>query len=511
MHRNPRIWLAVLLLASAMFHLQFVARTELDLFPDEAQYWDWSRLPDWSYYSKPPLVAYSILASRTALGENSPVAVRLPAVVCGTATTFFIYRLALLVSGSPAAGLAAAAAHRLAPLFISETVATTTDSLLLLFWTLTSIFLYRALLLGETRAWPGVGLALALGVLSKYTMLVALVTPLGFAWMVWRPERFRVHLKGALLALAMVMLAFVPLLVWNFQHDWASFRHVASNAGKPGHLGGGALATAGEFVASQLAVATPVLFVAIVWALWCCARRWREARSETDLFLLWGALPIFLLYVTVSLGGRAEANWAAPAYVAGLAAFARHIWLARRRLAVAALALAVPFTVLTYNFELVYSLGFHPRPRSDPTMRMRGWRELGLAVGGELQAMEAAAARQGAPEASATPFVLADSYQVTAVLAFYVPGQPRTYCASLGRRRCQYDYWPGFDRFVGRDAVYATEGDWPGPHHMLRRAFERFEKGPTVVYRFRGVPARKFSLFRLYGFRGMEPTGFETY
>ena len=508
MRRDPRLWLALLLLASAVFHLQFVARTELDLFPDEAQYWDWSRSPDWSYYSKPPLVAYSILASRTALGSDDPVAVRLPAVVCGTATTFFIYRLASLVSGSPAAGLAAALAHRLMPIFISETVATTTDSLLVLFWTLSTIFLYRAMVLGERRAWPGAGLALALGVLSKYTMVVALLSPLGFAWMVRRPGRFRGHLAGVLLTLAMLMLAFVPLFVWNSQHDWASFRHVAANAGKPGHMGASGLATAVEFAASQLAVATPVLFGAIVWALVACARRWRKARSESDLFLLWSALPIFLMYLAVSFGGRAEANWAAPAYVAGLAAFARHVWLERRRLAVAALVLAVPLTVLTYDFELVYALGFHPRPRSDPTMRMRGWRELGLAVGGEVAAMGGTAARDGT---GAQPFVLADSYQMAAALAFYVPGQPRTYCADLGRRRCQYDYWPGFDGFAGRDALYVTEGNWPRPHHMLRRAFSRFERGSTVVYRFRGQPARKFSLFRLYGFRRMERPDVESF
>src|SRR4051794_21627095 len=46
----------------------------LDLAPDEAHYWDWSRHLDWSYYSKGPLVAYLIRASCEAFG---PLAVRL--------------------------------------------------------------------------------------------------------------------------------------------------------------------------------------------------------------------------------------------------------------------------------------------------------------------------------------------------------------------------------------------------------------------------------------------------
>src|SRR5262245_31657226 len=35
----------------------------LELAPDEAHYWDWSRHLDWSYYSKGPLVAWLIRGS----------------------------------------------------------------------------------------------------------------------------------------------------------------------------------------------------------------------------------------------------------------------------------------------------------------------------------------------------------------------------------------------------------------------------------------------------------------
>ena len=59
----------------------------LELAPDEAHYWDWSRHLDWSYYSKGPLVAWLIRASCELFGPLSleltgslAAAVRLPAV-----------------------------------------------------------------------------------------------------------------------------------------------------------------------------------------------------------------------------------------------------------------------------------------------------------------------------------------------------------------------------------------------------------------------------------------------
>ena len=50
---------AFLILAAAGLHVTFFLwKCPLDLAPDEAHYWDWSRHLDWSYYSKGPLVAW---------------------------------------------------------------------------------------------------------------------------------------------------------------------------------------------------------------------------------------------------------------------------------------------------------------------------------------------------------------------------------------------------------------------------------------------------------------------
>ena len=85
-------WLAALLIVGAALArlTWFATLCELDLAPDEAHYWDWSRHLDWSYYSKGPLVAWIIRGSCELLGPwsvsltgNEMLAVRAPAVVSG--------------------------------------------------------------------------------------------------------------------------------------------------------------------------------------------------------------------------------------------------------------------------------------------------------------------------------------------------------------------------------------------------------------------------------------------
>src|SRR5690242_21803079 len=92
---------ALLILAAAGSHLLYLTGgCRLDLSPDEAHYWDWSRHLDWSYYSKGPLVAWIIRAGCEAFGSLSLAtdgtlmpALRLPAALCGSALLAGLYIL----------------------------------------------------------------------------------------------------------------------------------------------------------------------------------------------------------------------------------------------------------------------------------------------------------------------------------------------------------------------------------------------------------------------------------
>ena len=89
-------------------------------------------------------------------------------------------------------------------------------------------------------------------------------------------------------------------------------------------------------------------------------------------------------------------------------------------------------------------------PKLDPILsRTRGWKELGR----EVSRVSDEFSKKG------HFFIISDKYQVSSELAFYVKGQPITYCANLGRRMNQYDLWPGFNNLVNFNAVFVTIDD----------------------------------------------------
>src|SRR5438067_594844 len=97
---------ALIIAATAARLLYLIYYCPLDLAPDEAHYWDWSRHLDWSYYSKGPLVAYLIRAGCVLAGSwseqltsSGALAVRLPAVVCGGWLLASLYILTVQVFG----------------------------------------------------------------------------------------------------------------------------------------------------------------------------------------------------------------------------------------------------------------------------------------------------------------------------------------------------------------------------------------------------------------------------
>src|SRR5437879_1614144 len=111
--KDPGVWhwralAALLIIGAAVLHGVYLANDcPLDLAPDEAHYWDWSRHLDWSYYSKGPLVAWLIRLSCIVAGPWSQsligsemLAVRLPAVLCGSLLLLSLYVLTVQVYGS---------------------------------------------------------------------------------------------------------------------------------------------------------------------------------------------------------------------------------------------------------------------------------------------------------------------------------------------------------------------------------------------------------------------------
>ncbi|MBU2152523.1 MAG: glycosyltransferase family 39 protein, partial [Alphaproteobacteria bacterium] len=169
---------SALLLTAALTMARLVAlfRTPLELYPDEAQYWLWSRTLDFGYYSKPPMIAWAIWAT-TAIGGDAEAWVRLSACLFQAGATVVVFLIGRRLYGG-AVGLAAAALYGLMPGIQLSALVAATDAPLLFFLSLT-ILAYVTLLEAEGRRRvllaAGLGAALGLAFLSKYAAVYFVV------------------------------------------------------------------------------------------------------------------------------------------------------------------------------------------------------------------------------------------------------------------------------------------------------------------------------------------------
>jgi 4-amino-4-deoxy-L-arabinose transferase-like glycosyltransferase len=402
LERRPLLVLGALLAALTLWRLAALALEAPPLFFDEAQYWYWAQDPAFGYYSKPPLIAWAIAAS-TALFGDGMLAVRLPTMLCYPAAALAIFAAARqLYRGDPAAeriALVAALAYATLPTVSFYSWAATTDALLILCWALGMLALVRLRESDGWKDWLLLGVAIGLGCLAKYAMLVFATSAA-----VWLLLERRAQLKSAkpLVAVALAAAILAPNLLWNAQHGFPTVRHTAEIS----HLDTAwiQLGPLLEFASSQFAVFGPILMGALLALLWG-ARRGLDERTR---LLLWLGLPMLVLILGQAALARAFANWAQAAYVPlSIAVVAWLVARDARRWLIASFAVHLLFAAVVYHHAQAFALaGFEPPRGLDLTARMRPWPPAGAAV------VELLRARPGAA-------LVADERETLSELAYY--------------------------------------------------------------------------------------------
>jgi undecaprenyl-diphosphatase len=488
-----RFWLVLGLLTG--LRLLYLWSGIVDLSPDEAYYWEWSRRLDLSYYSKGPFIAYLIHALTTLFG-TSAFSIRLGAVIINVLGAWLLYRFGTECFGAERAGFWTMLTLQVIPIFSAGAILMTIDPPFLFFWLVAMVALYRALVKGAAFYWLVAGAALGLGTLAKYTMLFLLLSVplyLAVAPHARRAFRTRAPYLGLLIAIGMI----APVIVWNARHGWPTFFHVASDGIGPGVD----LSNVWQFLLGQVAVLTPPIAACLAWGAWWGWRKGFRDREEPYRFLMAVALPIWLAYLFVSVQTKVQANWPVAAYLplmlvtVGLILTKWREWgpLAKRwALAFLgfALVLAGAVSVVAHDTSLLDRWGFPLELKLDPTVRVMGWKELGARVGEVAKTM---------PQ---PVFLFSSRYQVTSELSFYVEGRPRAYTVNLGRRLSQYDFWEGPERLEGWNAVYVLEGNRAMEPEVKRLCARADPHEVLEVTRGRRV-VHTFSLTRCYGFRGI--------
>ncbi len=344
--------------------------TPLELYPDEAQYWLWSRELAFGYFSKPPMIAWLIWLT-THIGGDAEAWVRLSAPLLHGITALVIHRIARRLYGGWT-GLAAAAIYSLMPGVVLSSGLIATDAPLLFFLSLTIwayVDLAEAVAPRRYFVAAGMGLALGLAFLSKYAAIYTLGS-IALHFVISRPARLRWCPAAAVLFLAAFVLTLAPNFAWNASHQFATVKHTASNANWGAHTLFNFRELI-EFVGSQFGVFGPLPFAVLLGgAIWLGVRK---RMSSPDLLLLCFCAPPLIIVAGEAFVSRANANWAGAAFVSGsvLAAGWLLRWNARRwligGLAIQAL-FALFFVACMVNPKAADATGL-----SNGFKRVRGW------------------------------------------------------------------------------------------------------------------------------------------
>ncbi|MFH1298159.1 MAG: glycosyltransferase family 39 protein [Bacteroidota bacterium] len=377
--------LVILLVGSAVIR-GFVAGF-IEFGFDEVYVWTYARFPDLSHFDHPPMIGWAIQLFTLNLWLDHEFFVRLAAVVFGTINTWIIFRIGSFIK-DPRTGLYAAFLYTasfyafvICGLFIMP------DGPQSLFWLLTLWFLLRSL--PDTSCSRTsrnflfmAGISVGLALLSKYHSAF-LLTGAFIYILLYNRKWFSV--KETWYAFLMVILIFLPVILWNFDNEFISFTfhgaRITTESSQWLHP---------EFflveILGQFSYNNPVNVVLIILAIIALNRDARFLKKEYTRLILWISLPLVSAFLIFALFARTLPHWTGPAYFGFILIAAS--WLSERsktnyRLKLFPWPIGIAILLLLSILTLaVGQIRFGWIPLSkwgavDITHGMYGWKQLG--------------------------------------------------------------------------------------------------------------------------------------
>jgi hypothetical protein len=504
-NESPRgAYLLAVLLAFGALAVRGLLAVRTPLLPDETYYWDWSRHLAMGYFDHPPMVAMMIFAGTRVLGSTL-FGIRVGTLGAGFVAVWFVIALARDLGGARSA-LRASLMLACIPLAAVGLAIATTDAPVLAATATVLFALQRAIRREATedpsmRWWLFAGLALGIGLLSKYTtgllvigVLIAFVTRGELRALFRRP--------GPYVASAVAAIMLAPVIYWNLRHGFVSFRFQLGH-GLGGGGGGGIRGIIGREVSllgGQLALVSPVLLALLVVSL---LRTLRRERDSTRYLLGVVGVTFVGFFVLSALRKSVEPNWPAAGYLPAVVLLATDAWQ-RAHQGLFRIALGVGGLLVAVSVLQVLTPVLPLDATRDPVARAYGWANV-------ADATRRVAAEPPAGDTGKT-WVAANRYQDAAELAYFMRvSTPQIFSLNIESRPNQYDLWPTFDKQAraGDDLVLVIDDDEggrpPAPVARLTPFFAGVARGDrAALARGTGVVGYR-RVWRFSGWSGKWP------
>ncbi|MES2309721.1 MAG: glycosyltransferase family 39 protein [Verrucomicrobiota bacterium] len=474
---NYRRWTILILLALTLFRFWFC--TYHELIEDEAQYRLWSKHLDWSYYSKGPLVSWTIFVGTSIMGDTV-FGIRWISVLLSAATGWMIFCLGSRL-WNERIGFYALIIVISFPLYAVGSVLMTIDPLSVFFWILAAHLFLSAVEKNKMSLWIGCGLAVGFGILGKFVNALELLSFLFFL-LSDSDRRVRLKEKGFYLMLLVAVICMAPILYWNADHGWITLTHLQERGKLDRHFEI-QISEILKFLKMQAITITPLYFLGmIVMGVSTTPLLWKSTRENQGLrYAVLLFLPTFLLYFILSFNDKGEANWTATGLIGGilLLAYAGVSLVTQSR--AKAIGVAIIFGLAFLETVLCHDpFGLGVPLKSDPAARLRGWSDLAHKVDAVRQPGDV---------------VIGNKYQTASILAFYLQDRPTTYVPKTEKIQNQFSFWPSYKFDAETHGILVTDSIDEVPD-ALKTQFSSIEKIADFYRQDRGRDLKQYQIYR---------------
>lgn len=485
--RRPLI-MAVLVIA-AMTVLRIVYASAIELRTDEAYYWTWSKEAALSFLDHPPGIAW-LIRFGTAIFGDTALGVRFGGIVAMLVTQLLLADIVRRLTHDVRAIVVAVLMPE-AALYYGLLMAKVAPDVAMIPFAVAMVWsLVRLAQSGDGRWWLAAGLFAGLSLLSKFTAIMFAPAVAAFLlvpdWR-WRWLRSPYPYLAVLVAIAM----FSPVLIWNAQHDWASFRFQGVRATANYGI---SLRTIGDYIGLQFGLVGFVMLPVVLSGLAMTAWRGYRGREPVAILLSTAVLVPFVYFFFKSLTLRVGDTWPMFMWPTGFAVAAVNLammpkegWSVRTiRSSIfwvkAALVSGIAFVVIVFLYYVAAPWNF--LGKMDP-------------VGAEAGYEQVAARAQAALDETGATWIATTDYRTYAMMRWLFRGRvPVVEINERGRFQDFRD--PGMDRIKGQAGIYI--GRQPDDHSPLWESISA-TRAPLgqVERRWRGVLIDTYTIDKLTG------------
>jgi 4-amino-4-deoxy-L-arabinose transferase-like glycosyltransferase len=385
-----RQWLAVAALIAALTTLRVIYASLIDLRTDEAYYWTWSKENVLCFLDHPPMIAWFIRFGTAIFGDTN-LGVRFAGILAMLITQLLLADIVRRVTHDVRAIVLAVLMPE-AALYYGLLMAKVSPDVALIPFAVAMVWaLIRVNESGDGRWWLAAGVFAGLALLSKFT--VVMLIPAVLAFMLVPDWRRRWLLSPyPWLAAVFALVLFLPVLIWNAQHDWASFRFQLVRATATHEL---SLRTVADFIGLQFGLVGFILLPVVLSGVSLTAWRGYLRGDAVAILLSTSVVVPFGYFFWKSLSLRVGDTWPMFIWPAGLAATAINIamlpregfpaWMIRSTISWANTAIVSGIAIVAAVFLYYVVTPWNFIGKTDPIGGEAGYEQVADRAQAELQ------------------------------------------------------------------------------------------------------------------------------